>query len=312
MTDEHYNNAADAIFVASPTAGEGANCGGSHFVGAHIAVSFVLDAKSCHRPTSGPRSANKLSWPNELATACHSAVGFASGSLCPSAARVGAARARRHLRKPSRQTAAAALLPASCCLEFVELREPSFGERRTHHAAPPLTNSRRPQDQAGWGRGACGRSTWRRRTSNSSSSSSSSSSSALLPQCAGQSRAVLPPVRLTQVRPLFGMTVGLRAHHRQSHALWIRRCRSPFEGRWCGYSSRRRCGLSSPSSPSSTSASKTERGCSPRGARAVVVVGEAAAVTVRTAAPLERTTPGERATGSVCRLAHPSTRTTTQ
>jgi hypothetical protein len=99
-----------------------------------------LFSKSCHRrPTSGPRSANKLSWPNELATACHSAVGFASGSLCPSAARVGAARARRHLRKPSRQTAAAALLPASCCLEFVELREPSFGERRTHHAAPPLT-----------------------------------------------------------------------------------------------------------------------------------------------------------------------------
>jgi hypothetical protein len=61
MTDEHYNNAADAIFVASPTAGEGANCGGSHFVGAHIAVSFVLElevplfAKAglcCHRPTS--------------------------------------------------------------------------------------------------------------------------------------------------------------------------------------------------------------------------------------------------------------------
>jgi hypothetical protein len=55
MTDEHYNNAADAIFVASPTAGEGANCGGSHFVGAHIAVSFVLEVLSpAHqRPTVG-------------------------------------------------------------------------------------------------------------------------------------------------------------------------------------------------------------------------------------------------------------------
>jgi hypothetical protein len=67
MTDEHYqyNNAASIAthvvyktgLICSFTNGrKRGNCGGSHFVGAHIAVSFVLEVLSppAHqRPTVG-------------------------------------------------------------------------------------------------------------------------------------------------------------------------------------------------------------------------------------------------------------------